>query len=224
MFKRDIPKVKDDDIRYLKHRMVHWVYSNTHRYPWRTTKSKFHALIAEILLQRTRAEQVIPIYKKFVKTFPSTKTLAYSSFKKISQIIAPLGLRWRAWKIKELGTVLYKKYKGTVPAEIDELLSLPSIGPYAASAFLSFHRSKRGLLIDSNTVRVYGRFFGFEVHAETRREKGLAKLVETLTPRHRCKRFNYSVLDLGRNVCQQRPLCSICPISPRCHYYKKEKK
>ena len=212
-----------DTIKYFKQRILRWTYKNPHRYPWRYTRIKFQALIAEILLQRTKAEQVIPIYRKFVKAYPSPDRLAASSISRIKTIIAPLGLRWRARKIKELTDVLMDRYSGKIPLHFNELMSLPGVGPYAASAYLSLHHNKRALLIDSNIVRLYGRFFGFKIHAETRRKKALMNLIDLITPQHSCRQFNYAVLDLGRNICRPKPLCLICPVSIKCYYYKRGK-
>lgn len=206
-------------IKYFKRKMLRWVYQKPRIYPWRITKIKFHALVAEILLQRTKAEQVIPIYKKFISTYPSPATLAASPLSKIKRIIASLGLQWRARKIKELAGVLMDRYSGKIPLHFNELMSLPGVGPYAASAYISLHHNKRALLIDSNIVRLYGRFFGFKIHAETRRKRALMNLIDLITPQHNCRQFNYAVLDLGRNICRPKPLCPICPVSIKCYYY-----
>ena len=42
-----------------------------------------------------------------------------------------------------------------------DLLKLPGVGEYIASAFRSFHFGKREFIIDSNVVRLYGRFYGW---------------------------------------------------------------
>ncbi|MBU1809076.1 MAG: hypothetical protein KJ661_05915 [Candidatus Omnitrophica bacterium] len=225
MSERKRPEIKSSysTIGYFKRNILQWRYRNSCQYPWRTTKIKFHALIAEILLQRTKAEQVIPVYKRLIKARPSINTIAVMPFSKIKNIIAPLGLRWRAKKIKELACTLKNSYKGRIPANIDELLALPGVGPYAASAYLSLHSNIRALLIDSNIVRLYGRFFGFGVHAETRRIRALTNLINLITPRRQCRRFNYAVLDLGRNICKPKPTCPICPVLLKCHYYNKGK-
>lgn len=211
-----------DTAGYFKQKILRWVYRNPGRYPWRTTRVKFHALIAEILLQRTKAEQVIPVYKRFVKDYPSPAAIAVSSLSQIKKIIAPLGLRWRAKKIKELAATLKNRHRGGIPLHMDGLMALPGIGQYAAAAYLSLHNNKRALLIDSNIVRLYGRFFGFRVHAETRRNSAFMSLADLLTPQRECRRFNYAVLDLGRNICRPKPLCPVCPVSLKCHYYRKE--
>ena len=210
-------------IKYFKHKILRWKYKNPYRYPWRSTKVKFHALIAEILLQRTKAEQVIPIYRMFIRVYPSPKKLLAGSLARIKAIITPLGLQWRARKIKDLARALVNRYGGKVPLCLDELMSLPGVGPYAASAYLSLHHNKRALLIDSNIVRLYGRFFGFNTHAETRRERALMNLIDLITPHNNCRQFNYAVLDLGRNICRPKPLCPVCPVSLRCYYYNHRK-
>ena len=210
-------------IKYFRQTILHWTYQNPHRYPWRSSRIRFHALIVEILLQRTRAEQVIPIYGKFVNAYPSPDRLSASPLSRIKAIIAPLGLQWRARKMKELACVLADHYGGKIPMRLDALIALPGVGPYAASAYLSLHHNKRALLIDSNIVRLYGRFFGFRTHAETRRNRALMKLIDLLTPQDGCRRFNYAVLDLGRDICRPKPLCTICPVSIKCYYYKRRK-
>jgi A/G-specific adenine glycosylase len=206
-------------IEYFKQKMLRWVYQKPRIYPWRTTKVKFHALVAEILLQRTKAEQVISVYRKFINAYPSPASLATSPLSKIKEMIASLGLQWRARKLKDLAYTLKNRYSGVIPIRLEDLITLPGVGPYAASAYLSLHNNKRALLVDSNIVRLYGRFFGFRVHAETRRNNALTKLIGILTPQRGCRRFNYAVLDLGRNICRPKPACPMCPVLLKCHYY-----
>lgn len=47
---------------------------------------------------------------------------------------------------------------------------------YSAAAYLSFHAGKRVPLVESNIVRFYGRFFGFNMGPEFRREKRLREI------------------------------------------------
>lgn len=222
---RKQPEIKKsyDTIKYFNRKILHWVYQKPRIYPWRATKIKFHALVAEILLQRTKAEQVIPIYRKFISTYPSPAALVASPLSKIKGIIASLGLQWRARKLKELADALIIRHEGKIPIRPEDVMALPGVGPYAASAYLSLHNNKRALLVDSNIVRLYGRFFGFRVHAETRRNSALINLIDLLTPQHGCRRFNYAVLDLGRNICRPRPVCPVCPVLLKCHYYNRGK-
>lgn len=74
-------------------------------------------------------------------------------------------------------------------------------------------------IVDSNVVRFYGRFFGFETGAETRREKAVLELADRITPRKSFKDFNYSLIDFTRLVCKPKPLHEICPVSEKCFAY-----
>jgi A/G-specific adenine glycosylase len=101
---------------------------------------------------------------------------------------------------------------------MEGLLSLPGVGPYAASAYLSFHCGKRAAIIDGNIVRLYGRVFGLSVHAETRRTKEFIALAESMTPPRAFRAYNYAVLDFTRAVCRPKPNCEGCPLRDLCAY------
>ncbi len=122
-----------------------WGEHNVADYPWRSEKNQFHALIAEVLLQRTRAEQVIPSFQEFKKRFPAARDLGRATESSIRTIIKPLGLPWRAKFLKRLGQELADQNK--IPSEPGELEGLPGIGPYAANAYVSFHGGRRGVLL-----------------------------------------------------------------------------
>ncbi len=193
-------------------------------YPWRNNKTKFHGLLAEILLQRTRAEQVVDVYKKICSKFKNSRCLSKAPLKDIQKIIAPLGLMWRSQKVKEMSAIIERDYAGKVPQNYDDLVLLPGVGDYAASAFLSLHCGKRAPLIDSNIIRLLSRFFGFKTNPETRRNPRLKNLIEQITPNAEIKRFNYALLDISRQICSISPQCTICPLKKKCCYHKKKGK
>lgn len=202
-------------IDYLRSRLRKWGRSNYVDYPWRRTNNLWHAIVAEIMLQRTRAEQVLPEYLQFCKKFITPEAFVnYSKDNEIT-IFNSLGLRWRNDRIKETGNYLAEK---GIPDTREELLKVPGIGDYVASAILSFHLNRRELLIDSNIVRFLGRYFGFEFGPETRRKKEFRELVDLVTPTIKVGTFNYAMLDFSMNICAPRPDCSICPLSKKCKY------
>lgn len=215
----ELASLNNDELKYFRSKLVGWRYRNKVRYPWRSEKSKYYALCAEILLQRTRAEQVIPVYKEFIKKFGSAKRLANASIKSIEKCISQLGLLWRAKRLKQLGKAIVNRYAGEVPETYAELTELPCVGRYVASAFLSFHVNEWAAILDSNIVRSYGRFFGFRTNPETRKNKELIEFSELITPSENFRKYNYSVLDLGRNICRINPLCKKCPVAAKCHYF-----
>lgn len=105
--------------------------------------------------------------------------------------------------------------QGGPPETLSGLVELPGVGPYAAAAYLSFHRNKRAVIIDSNVVRLLSRVFGFAANREIRRKPWLFELADSLTPRRAFRDYNYAVLDLAMRVCRTKPLCGACPIASR---------
>ena len=198
-----------------------WGKKNFQHYPWRETIEPWHGLIAEILLQRTRANNVVPVYSEFIKIFPTPVDLANASVDEIEKVIFSLGLRWRAPLIQRLGIQL-TQLEGKIPREKAELLKLAGVGPYVAAAWLSFHGSKRGTIIDANVVRFICRLIDQPMDGETRRKKWLLEIVENMTPIRAWKSYNYAILDFTMQICSKRPKCEICPIGYKhCKYLQR---
>lgn len=170
-----------------------------------------------MLLQRTRAEQVVPVYEEFARRYPDPVFLVRESLPEFRRLVRPLGLHWRAPLMRAMANEVSRR--GALPDDLPTLLELPGVGPYAAGAYLSMHRGRRALIIDSNIVRWLSRVFGFRHTPETRRQSWLKKLVDDLTPKRKFRDFNYAMLDLSMTVCRAKPECNQCPLSKRqCAY------
>jgi A/G-specific adenine glycosylase len=198
--------------------LANWGRAHYVDFPWRSTKNSFHALVAEIMLQRTKAEQVVPVYTTFASLYPTAKEASSANPEELLEILAHLGLRWRAKKISDLAGEICRR-GNVVPKEFEELVALPGVGAYAACAYLSFHVGKRAIIVDTNAVRLWTRIFGLTTRKEMRRNKEFLCLVDNITPAKGFRVFNYAVLDHTRTVCKQKPLCGICPVNSLCSYY-----
>ncbi len=186
-------------------------------FPWRTPEQKWHGLLAEMLLQRTRASSVVPIYEKLIKIYPYPEDLAFAPINNLEDILYPLGLKWRSIYVQALAASL--TVLGNVPEKLNALTALPGIGQYAANAYLAFHTTKRSIMIDSNTARFVCRYTGNKYHGEIRRKKWLIEYIDRLTPRKDAQRFNQCFLDFTMRVClPKNPTCDICMFSSRCRY------
>ena len=210
---RDYVEQKSELIR---RKIVHWGRENFKSYPWRTCTDLWKVLVAELMLQRTRVASVEPVWREFVDRYPDLKSASVASEASFLSVLNPLGLKWRAQLIKNLVQTLYEE--GRVPAEKEELLSLPGVGEYVASAFLSLHAGKREVIIDANVVRWICRMIGEKYDGETRRQPWLKELADLLTPARIFRDYNYAVLDFTMNVCSIKPSCESCPVSSHCAY------
>ena len=204
-------------LRFFRKTLLTWGRKNFAPFPWRFTRNSFHALLAEMMLQRTRAEQVVPVFDKFVKRYPSASSAAREHRSTIKRLLIPLGLIWRGQNIR-ISISILAKAGDTIPSDITELRELPGVGEYAAAAYTIFHLRKRARLIDANIVRLYGRFFGFKTDPETRRKSWFRAFADSVQPRNELPDFGYALLDFTRSICAPRPRCDICPLRLRCSY------
>ena len=196
--------------------LTRWGRKNARSYPWREELPLWQALIAEVMLQRTRAEQVVPTFNLFRSRYPSPTALAQASKAELVRLAEPLGLRWRGRLLHKLAKEV-ARLDGVLPLDQPTLEALPGVGPYAAAATLSLHANRRAVLIDSNTVRVLCRLVGSTYDGETRRKRWLRELAESVTPPRAHRAYNYALLDLAALVCLPRtPQCKVCPIKAWC--------
>jgi len=156
--------------------ILSWFDKNRRSFPWRTRTDPYQILIAEIMLQRTRADQVEPVYMDFIRRFPDVRKLNRATRKEIGEYFAQLGLFWRTELVKRLARELVERFDGKVPEDRDELLSLPAVGDYIADAVLSFAYGRDIAVVDANVCRVVGRVFGLTAKGEARRDPRFRKV------------------------------------------------
>jgi len=207
---------EDKKARFQK-KLIEWGRKNLIMYPWRRSENPYELLVAEILLHRTRAEQVLPVYEEFIRTYPDINALYRSDCRELERLLHPLGLRWRARLLHEMARVIVEKFGSKIPENYDELLSLPGVSDYTASAVRCFAFGYPEPLLDTNTVRVVGRVFGIRVTDSTRRNRAFRNFMKSLVPEENPKMFNYALLDFGKTVCRVRsPNCDSCTLAPIC--------
>lgn len=210
-----IESLKIKDIKYLQNHIILWGKDNYSNFPWRHTDNKWHALVAEIMLQRTKAEQVLPAYLSFCSEYKSPEEYLNNNY---VNVFESLGLQQREKELKSLACILMKE---DIPEEKALLVRLPGVGDYISAAYCSLHLGVRSSIIDSNVVRLYGRFFGFETDGETRRKKWFIELADVLTPQKGFKEFNYGLIDFTRLICKSKPNCDRCHIKMKCYNAEK---
>jgi A/G-specific adenine glycosylase len=116
-------------------------------------------------------------------------------------------------------TAIVEWHGGQVPSAYDDLLALPGVGPYTASAIATFGYGKRHAVLDTNVRRVLARLvFGVEFppvaisHGERRR-------ADDLLPDDPAEAAHWSIalMELGALVCTSaRPDCGACPVADLC--------
>jgi len=216
---------KHKDISWFNENMSQWYSQEGREFPWRNkSASKYQIIIAEVLLQRTQAETVSRFYPRFIKKFPSWKSLTKARKKDLQVFLKPIGLwRQRANAIKNLSAEMAKR-NGRFPKTREEIEKIPAVGQYIANAVLMFCHGQPQPLLDVNMARVLERFFGPRKLADIRYDPYLQKLARDVLPKRRFKEFNWAILDFAALICKPRnSFCDKCCLSQRCNYFGKRR-
>jgi A/G-specific adenine glycosylase len=222
---KDDPSIyrKEKDRPFFQHALLKWFRINGLKYPWRKERDPFKLLIAEVMLQRTRAGQVVPVYIDFVKKFPDLQALSSSNEIQLEKFMKRLGLFWRTELLMEMVSKISVEYNGIIPSNKEQLLSLPGIGDYIADALIVFAYGGKGVVVDSNVVRLVSRFFGINYKGEMRRNRDFKnfcqKLAQGISSKD-IKKFNWALIDHPGKICTPIPRCQICPLSRKCNYFQ----
>jgi A/G-specific adenine glycosylase len=197
--------------------LLWWWHSHQRRYPWRETTNPYHVLVAEVLLHRTRADQVHPLYHKLLGHYPTVRDLAAARGEDVHEILAPAGLRWRVETLLRCAREIMSRHAGDVPEGKVDLEALSGVGHYIASAIRCFAFGYPDAVVDTNTVRIASRVFGFRVNDSSRRNRAVHEQVKRLVSPTAARESNLALLDLGALVCTARkPACESCPVIGFC--------
>jgi A/G-specific adenine glycosylase len=182
--------------------------------PWRLERDPWTILVAEIMLQQTQVDRVIPKWETFLETFPSPTRCADASLGDVLRLWQGLGYPRRAKHLHATAAQVTASNDGCLPDSLDELLALPGIGPYTARAVLAFAFERDVAVVDTNIARILARSEG-----ERLTSKGAQTAADALVPEGEGWTWNQVIMDLGALVCRPTPKCAECPISASCAWH-----
>jgi A/G-specific adenine glycosylase len=195
---------------------------NARHFPWRIKgREAFHILIAELLLVQTKAPDVARVWPALIARYPSPRSLADAPVLDLIRYLRPLGLqRQRAHALKAVSRALVAQYHSKVPRNIHQLLSLPYVGLYIASAVRAFAFEQRTAIVDANVLRVFSRITGENFGKDTRRAPGAWAIAWSILPTRSssASEHHFGLLDFAAQVCKKRPQCNDCGLLRTCHY------
>jgi A/G-specific adenine glycosylase len=210
-----------EKIQYLRTNLLYWYQKHGRRYPWRMASDLYKILIAEIMLRRTKADQVLPVYQRFMHLYPNIQSLSIANEEDIKRVCAPLGLGWRNMEFRNLALLINERYREEIPSEREELIKLPGVGEYVADAFLVSAYNQKQWIADANVVRVLSRFFGLEFKGDGRRDRGIMELVKKYVDWEPPKVAAFAIIDFAVLVCKNhQPEHSKCFVCERCACFR----
>ena len=186
--------------------------------PWRYDISPYRVWISEIMLQQTQVNTAIAYFERFMAKYPDLQTIKNATEDDIYNMWSGLGYYRRASFIFQAKELIHAKFKGEMPDNYDDLMSLPGVGKSTAGAILSIAFNKPYPILDANVKKVISRIF-FKKNFE---EKIFWNLSEDLLDKKNIFNFQQGVMDLGSQLClPKNPKCNMCPVSSNCQSYLK---
>ena len=201
-----------------------WYSENRRILPWRRDPTPYHTWIAEIMLQQTRIEAVIPYYERFLGELPDVPALAEVPEDRLLKLWEGLGYYSRARNLKKAAQILMDRYRGELPPSFEALKSLPGIGDYTAGSIASISFGLPEPAVDGNVLRVLARLCMLPDDISSQATKrAVTELLRQYYPSGKSAALlTEAIMELGETVCLPNgiPLCGRCPLRGLCLAHK----
>lgn len=206
------------DPSLLGQRLLEWYEQKRRALPWRNAPDAYATWVAEIMLQQTRAEVVIPYYERFLARFPTLLSLASAPLSDVLKAWEGLGYYARARNLHTAARRVVQEMGAEMPTSPEALLLLPGIGKYTAAAIASIAFGQDTIALDGNLRRVLCRIFAIDDDpGRPNTQTHLIALAHQILPAGRAGELNQALMDLGASIClPSHPQCLICPLIGPC--------
>ena len=179
--------------------------------PWRNERDPWRILVAEVMLQQTQVERVIPKWFAFLAAFPTPRECAAAPLGDVLRLWQGLGYPRRARNLQATAVIVVEQNDGLLPEDLEDLLALPGIGPYTARAVLAFAFERDVAVVDTNIARILARTAGERLTPKAAQERA-----DAAVPLGDGWAWNQVMMDLGAGLCRSTPTCTACPLAPNC--------
>jgi len=173
-------------------------------------------LVSTVLSAQTTDENVNRVTPPLFDRWPTPEDLASADPEAVEQVVYSTGYyRQKTKSIIALSADLSERYDGTVPADLDALVSLRGVGRKTASVVLAEAWDIPAIAVDTHVKRVSNRLGLAASDDPTQVEFAL----RALYPEEEWSGISMRMIQFGRDVCDaRRPRCWECPLADRCPY------
>ena len=212
------PTLAPGEIDAARESLAAWFERAQRPLPWRATRDPWAVWVSEIMLQQTRADSVIPYWRRFLEAFPTPAALASRPVEDLLDLWAGLGYYARARHLHAAARRVVEVHAGRVPSSAADFAALPGVGRYTLGAVLSIAFDTPLPVLDGNVARVLSRLVALDADPKAlSTQRALWSLAEQLVPSRGAGAHNQALMELGATVCTPRqPACLVCPWQTRC--------
>ena len=174
-------------------------------------KDNFTLLVAVLLSAQCTDERVNQVTPKLFKIASNPRNMSKLSQNQIYKIIKPCGLGPKKSKaIKELSSILLKKFDGEVPNNFRDLEALPGVGHKTASVVMSQGFGVPAFAVDTHIHRLAQRWGLTNGKNVKKTETDLKKLFD----KSLWNKLHLQIIFWGREFCQAKACyglkCDVC--------------
>jgi len=209
-----------------------WELQGRHTIPWKLTADgrrpadgepldPYPVLVAEVMLQQTQLQVVLPYWQRWMEALPSLSALAAAEEHDVLMLWQGLGYYARARRLHQAAQLLTSGSDGPLawPRSLEGWQALPGLGRSTAASIVSSAFDQPEAILDGNVKRVLARLTA-SPRPPARELARFWQRSELLLDPSRPRSFNQAVMDLGATVCTPRnPRCGDCPWRGSCAAY-----
>ena len=179
-----------------------------------TERDPFRILIACLLSLRTKDETTGPAAERLFALAHTPEAMLPLTPRRIERVIFPVGFyRTKARVIRGVCRDVLARFGGTVPSDLDALLTLKGVGRKTANLVVTMGFGRPGICVDTHVHRISNRLGFVRTKSPDQTELALRKKL----PRRHWIELNDLLVAFGQNVCQPlSPRCSTCPVRAFC--------
>ncbi len=177
-------------------------------------RDPFELLVATILSAQCTDERVNAVTPALFARYPDPAALAEADPEELEGIVRSTGFfRAKAQSLLGMARALLERFDGTVPAELDALVSLPGVGRKTANVVRSVAFGLPGLPVDTHVGRLARRLELSAAQDPVAVERDLCALL----PETEWGAMSLRLILHGRQVCTaRRPHCERCALADLC--------
>ncbi len=200
--------------------LLAWHRENRRLLPWRIDRTPYSVWVAEIMLQQTRIEAVIPYYRRFMERLPTVEALAAVPEEELLKLWEGLGYYSRARNLQKAAKEIVDRWGGRLPESAQALRQLAGIGDYTAGAIASIAFGLPEPAVDGNVLRLVLRLLSSREDALSPRTRSrVAELLRQIYPSgEEAGLLTEGLMELGETIClpQGKADCAVCPLASLC--------
>jgi endonuclease-3 len=197
-------------VRILKREIRRWPLPALAKY----VETPFTVLISCILSLRTQDKTTLAASDRLFAIAATPEAMLKVPAKTIEKAIYPVSFyRTKARTIRTICEQLLSRFGGSVPSDLEELLSLPGVGRKTANIVVTLGFQKAGIAVDTHVHRISNRLGYVRTRTPEKTEMSLRRKL----PERYWIVFNDLLVAYGQNLCKPiSPHCSRCRIAIYC--------